>query len=680
MYSTKTDDGLKGVGIGCSEILLAAKNEGDRWIFRLRSLHSDYEWLTGWVHLKEPGDLRTSRQAKNIRDTLKQWCDNESDSALERAIGLLQDRAEEFYVESGSERNHFGEETAEPELKTRRRQEKENKDNQLAPRIEPSNEDLEEAKHLLSDPSLLYSIKNILDVELTGEVENKLLCFLLGLSSKRPPDEKQFVMIKGSPSGGKSALGRVTTSPFKTKEIGRFSARAIEYSDLSQYDILYLKELFGEENTRIRFLSADDGGYIAEVTVKDKETDRFTTEEHRIPPITIFTTTAKVDVDQQFEQRSWITNVNETEGQTEAIWNFKASKEEVKVLRTIGKEPPRSRLPVLAAIVKLLEPCDIVVPYARVLTNLLNKTDLRSRRDYDKILELVKLSAFLHQKQRPKINETTLATLQDLYMSLKISLDSFVRTKSGLEKRVLEAIPAIRELGDSFTAKDFNEKLPMSRSYAYQILKVLDERGFLTYDKGERGLKIFSPTPKLNQFPQITMATFETLYARTLQNAFSTLRSNQFPQPIPEALLKIENLQAVDPIDGNNIILEDVLKRFVESDLSHTQKAQNELIKCPTPRLDSLESVESGLENPPESSFDVKTTPLEPPTTSKFSTPLPNRKDICGFCWKTQNYDILEANSRVERLGKVSEGNCQDCGKRPAEIRMCILPVESSGT
>jgi hypothetical protein len=97
------NDGQKGVGIGCSEVLLAAKVDRGRWSFRLRSLHSDNEWLTGWINLKKLEDLRTSRQAKCIRDTLVHEFKNEAGSLLEKAIGLLQDRPEDFQIEALTE-------------------------------------------------------------------------------------------------------------------------------------------------------------------------------------------------------------------------------------------------------------------------------------------------------------------------------------------------------------------------------------------------------------------------------------------------------------------------------------------------------------------------------------------------------------------------------------------------
>ena len=81
-----------------------------------------------------------------------------------------------------------------------------------------------------------------------------------------------------------------------------------------------------------------------------------------------------------------------------------------------------------------------------------------------------------------------------------------------------------------------------------------------------------------------------------------------------------------------------------------------------------------------KTSLDMKASSLETPTASIFSSTPRKYKDICGNCWENRHYDVLEANDRVERIGKVSEGACQDCGERPAEIRVRILPVGSSGT
>jgi len=65
------------------------------------------------------------------------------------------------------------------------------------------------------------------------------------------------------------------TELFRTKEIGRFTEPAIDYADLSGFEILKLKELGYADDEEMRgqistlkFLSTDDKGYTVEYTVR----------------------------------------------------------------------------------------------------------------------------------------------------------------------------------------------------------------------------------------------------------------------------------------------------------------------------------------------------------------------------------------------------------------------------
>jgi hypothetical protein len=102
------DKRLRGARIGCSELLLLAESKKAGWSFRLLSPWGDSEWLTGWVHLKQPEDLRTARQAKVIRDRLRGEYRGEADSLLDRAIGIFQDHTELFRVEVNQTQPYAG--------------------------------------------------------------------------------------------------------------------------------------------------------------------------------------------------------------------------------------------------------------------------------------------------------------------------------------------------------------------------------------------------------------------------------------------------------------------------------------------------------------------------------------------------------------------------------------------
>ena len=119
---------------------------------------------------------------------------------------------------------------------------------------------------------------------------------------------------------------------FKVKDVGRFTAHALDYSDLKEFEILRLKE-FGAidaENqgvSTIKFLSADDAGYNVEYVVRDKDTGELTTVQKRIAPITIISSTTRVDVDSQYMRRNWPISLDETPEQTERIRLWRAHHE-----------------------------------------------------------------------------------------------------------------------------------------------------------------------------------------------------------------------------------------------------------------------------------------------------------------------------------------------------------------
>jgi hypothetical protein len=145
--------------------------------------------------------------------------------------------------------------------------------------------------------------------------------------------------LKGTEGGGKTTIASTLTGFFKTKTVGRFTEHALEYSDIKGYEVLYIKELGSMDMDKqgvasIKFLSADDKGFIVEYTIRDEE-GRFRTEQRRIPAITTVSTTTRLSLDSQFERRAWLFNVDESPAQTERVLKWKAwigqQKDEIKL-------------------------------------------------------------------------------------------------------------------------------------------------------------------------------------------------------------------------------------------------------------------------------------------------------------------------------------------------------------
>jgi hypothetical protein len=204
----------------------------------------------------------------------------------------------------------------------------------------------------------------------------------------------------------------------------------------------------------LKFLSADDRGYTVEVTERD-ERGRFKTTTYTIPPITVITSTTRVQLDPQFERRAWPLNPDESKEQTERVRQWKVKYEQEKAQVALGLLPETSydhSLRVLRAIVKKLEPVLVILPFPDALTGLLRTDKLRVRGDYDKFLSLAKLHGFIHQKTLPRVKTQNGSVVVFLTPGhclevLKIAEKPYVTMAMELEQRSRRLIAAMEELG-----------------------------------------------------------------------------------------------------------------------------------------------------------------------------------------------------------------------------------------
>jgi hypothetical protein len=366
----------------------------------------------------------------------------------------------------------------------------------------------EEAERILSQPDVLAALGPHLDNILAGEGENKALCFVLLLSGKMTdPAMKQIILLKSEPGAGKTTLMRLADA-FRTKTVGRFTAHALDYADLEGYEVLRLQEIGSMDQeaqgvSTIKFLSSDDKGYTVEATERDPATGRFTTRQYRIPPITLLTSTARVEVDPQFERRAWILNPDESEEQTRRVREWKARHEREKGLVALGlmRETSHERsMAVLRAVVKKLEPCDVVLPFPGAISRVLRTERLRARGDYDKLFALVKLHAFLHQRTLPRLmgrngNRVVLATPESALRALRLAAKPYATMTSELEERGRRLISALRDMGveregdeiDPEAREGLAKRLGRSERTVGRYLDAWVRAGYMSKRGGRRG-------------------------------------------------------------------------------------------------------------------------------------------------------------------------------------------------
>jgi energy-coupling factor transporter ATP-binding protein EcfA2 len=312
-----------------------------------------------------------------------------------------------------------------------------------------------EMERIIEVENILEALKPHLDVVVVGEDENKKAILILLSGSKfEEVEKKQILLLKGTEGGGKTTLASTLTGFFKTKEVGRFSEHALEYSDLKGYEVLYIKELGSMDMDKqgvasIKFLSADDKGFIVEYTVKD-ENGRFRTEQKRIPAITTISTTTRLVLDSQFERRAWLFNVDEGEEQTERIKKWKAwlgrQRDEVKLgIRKITDYDFSKE--VIRRVVSNLKPQKIVIPFRETLTEVLGSKNLRVRGDVDKLYTFIELYGLFNLKRLQKLTEDVYALTPEVAIEALKTIEKPLTNMLGkMDERVKPMLEALKEI------------------------------------------------------------------------------------------------------------------------------------------------------------------------------------------------------------------------------------------
>jgi predicted transcriptional regulator len=136
---------------------------------------------------------------------------------------------------------------------------------------------------------------------------------------------------------------------------------------------------------------------------------------------------------------------------------------------------------------------DIMVPYAEELAKLFNMKEERMRRDYERLLNLIKTITLLYHKQRdiaelPNGRKILLSNLDDLKNALKIAEPFMTMTFYGLHKRAIEIYKELKDIykESEFTVREAAEVVGLSMKRTRELLKSLYDKGFLYRDESRK--------------------------------------------------------------------------------------------------------------------------------------------------------------------------------------------------
>lgn len=376
-----------------------------------------------------------------------------------------------------------------------------------------------EAEAFGKSPDLIQMILD--DYErcgLVGEKANKLLCYLAMTSRKM--EKPLAVLILSSSGAGKTALQDMAVGfcpPEDLVKLTNLSGKALFYKEGSSLKnkVLALEEGDGVEEAMYALRNLISAGELtSESTIKDPVSGRLTTMENRVEgPTAVFLTTTKPDGDAETKSRFFITSVDESREQTQAILVYQRRRQTLAGLaEKMATEPILRRHRNFQRLLKLLP---VVNRYADQLSYADDR--LQGRRDQPKYLNLINAVALLRQMQkqaRPVRNGDT-ATVEyievdkeDIRLANELatellghSLDELSRPAVDLlhllvkmqddtakGKNTDEPPPSLAHHVPGFTRRQIREFTGWSHARVHRYLQELIELEFVLMEHGRNGV------------------------------------------------------------------------------------------------------------------------------------------------------------------------------------------------
>lgn len=354
----------------------------------------------------------------------------------------------------------------------------------------------EDLERLLQDPTLLFKIKQELDRFIIGEDENKVILYLICASS-----HTQFnlsAIISGASSSGKSWMKNKVLAYFgNVLSFTRITAAAPDRLGSSLMNkILDIEELRGSEAAQPTLRIAISEGKLNLLSTTRDESGRITTEEvTTVGTPTFVTTCTRAEVDDELLNRLFIISLDESASHTKKIIEFEAKKYHLLG----GNDDADADKPntLFSAIIgELLPVTRVEIPYLELLAEKFPQPSGREqscgpRRDFKKLVYLIGVVAWLHQRQRVIVgktgilNRSVVASPVDFQLVWSLCENSFLQTLFRLTRRHEEVLACFKSTVP-LTVSEVANELGYSENRAREFLKGLVRRGYLSEDDSQK--------------------------------------------------------------------------------------------------------------------------------------------------------------------------------------------------
>jgi len=356
--------------------------------------------------------------------------------------------------------------------------------------------DAERSKALafLRRPDLLDQVTRDVDtLGYVGEETNKRLLYLIAISRKLPDPLSAIVLSQSG--AGKSGITEVIerlTPPEDVVLLTRLTPQSLYYVGPGFLDqkLVIIEERYGsiEADYSIRVLQSRKK-LIAAAPVKDPQTGNMRTKVFSVEARAAFVeaTTASA-VNQENATRCFELAMDESAEQTRRIH------ERQRLMKTARGLKLREQADVLARLhwnaQRLLEPLPVVIPFADRLS--FPTAWMRTRRDHARFLNLIEVSAFLHQYQRERNDGAIVADVADYAVAYGLAGEVLAETLTDVRKPLREAYERVKELSlerdGTVSRREIREDLKLPDSTVRRWLQDLVELEYLAVvEAGRQG-------------------------------------------------------------------------------------------------------------------------------------------------------------------------------------------------
>lgn len=355
-------------------------------------------------------------------------------------------------------------------------------------------------KEVLLNPDILHRFKKSLDIYVTGEDKSKTLLFLICCTSFM--QKKLGAIITGTSSAGKShLLNSVLKFFFNVEDYTRITRASPDRMNQS-FDnrILKVEELRGSEaaQSSLRVLISEGKLRLLTTTREDGDIKTEVIETIGVP--VFVTTTTSISPDVELMNRLFNISIDETKNQTKKVLEFEAE----EFMDTSSEEADVPE--VLKKTLEFLATTpfnNVLIPYALDLAKAFPSDNLKARRDFKKLLNLIASVAWLYQFQRTivykeKIIQLIVAEPVDFYMTWRIVDQSLKETLMNVQRRGLEVLELFKDMrAEGLTSRQVAHKTGRSQNRVREILNGLVESGYLVKDTSQKE-HLFRPKENLD--------------------------------------------------------------------------------------------------------------------------------------------------------------------------------------